>query len=402
MYIRFIFLCFFLVISVCILRAQSKSDLEKHRNAILRDIEETQNILETTKQSKSESLEKLDILNKMISLRNSEIDNLMLEIDSADKRIRELEKNTDAMSGDIDAIKKEYAHMILLAYLNRNKYNQMMFLLSSRDFNQAYKRLLYLRQYSENRKRQVDLIEGMQKELAVQRIILEQEKEGKLKLAERNKEESLKLQNEVSEKERTVNKLKAREKDLVKRLNNKNRIAQRLQLEIENIVKAEINRRNRTSAKDRNTALNVNEDVLGSSFNDNKGKLPWPLENGIITSGFGEHPHPVYKGVVLRNNGIDISTREGSEVKSIFSGEVKAVIYILGSNYTVIIRHGNFLSVYQNLVDIKVKNGDKVSTKQVLGKVFTDENSKSTVLHVEIWDELKKLNPEIWLTRRGI
>ncbi len=347
-------------------------------------------------------LEKLDILNKMISLRNSEIDNLMLEIDSADKRIRELEKNTDAMSGDIDAIKKEYAHMILLAYLNRNKYNQMMFLLSSRDFNQAYKRLLYLKQYSENRKRQVDVIVGMQKELAVQRIILEQEKEGKLKLAERNKEESLKLQNEVSEKERTVNKLKAREKDLVKRLNNKNRIAQRLQLEIENIVKAEINRRNRTSAKDRNTALNVNEDVLGSSFNDNKGKLPWPLENGIITSGFGEHPHPVYKGVVLRNNGIDISTREGSEVKSIFSGEVKAVIYILGSNYTVIIRHGNFLSVYQNLVDIKVKNGDKVSTKQVLGKVFTDENSKSTVLHVEIWDELKKLNPEIWLTRRGI
>ncbi len=395
-FFSFIFFC------ICILNcnSQSKIDLEKKRNSILKDIDETESILESTKQSKTESLDKLELLNKMISLRNSVIDNLLQESVSADKRIKELEANTSAMSNDIDEIKKEYGHMILLAYLNRNKYSQMMFLLSSVNFNQAYKRLLYLKQYTINRKRQVDVITDIQKDLNLQKADLEQERSEKLILVRKNKIENLKLESEVTDKKKLINRLKSKEKELTLKINSKNSSADRLQKKIENLVKAELDRKNKISSKDINSLPNIIDNSLGSNFNENKGKLPWPLENGVITSFFGEHPHPIYKGVILRNNGIDISTREGAEVKSIFSGEVKAVLFILGSNFIIIIRHGNFLSVYQNIIDVKVKNGDKVATGQLLGKVFTDENSKSTVLHVEIWDELKKLNPEIWLTKR--
>jgi len=378
----------------------NKSDLEKRRNSILSDISETENILSNTQHTRTESLEKLQLLDRKINLRNSVIENLLTESSNADKRIKELESTTDKMSEDINSIRKEYGHMIYLAYLNRNKNNSLMYILSASDFNQAYKRLLYIKQYSVYRRRQVDYLVEVQNELDNKRKLLEAERLQKLNLVEQNKSENLKLKDEVSEKTKIVNNLKVKEKELSRKLNEKNRIAEKLQREIENIVKAEIKRKSKAKVEHIDKFVNSNDNELSLTFNDNKGKHPWPVEKGIITNGFGEHPHPVYKNVMLRNNGIDISTKEGAEVKSIFSGEVTAVLFILGSNYSIIIRHGNFLSVYSNIVNVKVNNGDKVKTKQILGNVFTDDDSKSTVLHVEIWDELKKLNPEIWLSRR--
>lgn len=398
--VKFCFISFILFNFLFYCRGQSKNDLESKRASILTDIDETENLLSNTKHARTESLEKLELLDRKINLRNSVVNNLMTESLGEDKRIQELENITTSMSSDIKSIKKEYGHMIYLAYLNRNKDNPLIFILSASDFNQAYKRLLYIKQYSENRRRQIEIIRSIEKELVSQRNNLEKEKIEQLRLISSNKLENLKLKNEVEEKTELVSRLKLKEKELIKKLNEKNRIADKLQRAIEDEVKNELKKKNRASKDKLRSLESIADNSLGTNFNENKGKLPWPVDKGIVTSGFGEHPYLLYKDVKIRNNGIDISTTEGADVNCIFSGEVKAVFYYLGSNYSIIIRHGNFLSVYQNLVDVKVAVGDKVKTKQLLGKVFTDENSKSTVLHVEIWDELKNLNPEIWLSRR--
>ena len=157
---------------------------------------------------------------------------------------------------------------------------------------------------------------------------------------------------------------------------------------------------NKTSTKVVESNVEIVDRTLSNNFRENKGRLPWPTETGVISNYFGDHPHPVYKGVTVRNNGIDISTREGSDVFCIFEGDVKAVFGILGSNYFIIVRHGNYLTVYQNLIDVKVKTGDHIKTRQVIGKVFTDVDSKSSVLHLEILEEKKRLDPELWLGKK--
>lgn len=382
---------------------QSKSELEKRRGNILKEINETEELLNTTKKNKNESLERLNLLDKKISLRNSIIENLVLENNEVDKRLIEIENTTSNLNADVTAIKKEYGKMIYLAYLNRKQNNQFMFILSSKDINQAYKRIIYIKQYASNRKRQIEIIKGVQNELNVQMSILERTRKEKANLIVVQKNENVKFQNEIEEKKDFVQKLKSKEKDLIKRLNEKNRTAEKLQKEIDAVIKAEIKKRTESVKTTNKSVIKVEEVVdrnLSNNFRENKGRLPWPTESGIISNYFGDHPHPVYKGVVLRNNGIDISTKEGSEVRCIFEGEVKAVFGILGSNNFIIIRHGNYLTVYQNLIDVKVKTGDHVKTRQVIGKVFTDIDTKSSILHLEILEEKKRLDPEIWLAKK--
>ena len=141
------------------------------------------------------------------------------------------------------------------------------------------------------------------------------------------------------------------------------------------------------------------ENVLSNNFRDNKGKLPWPTDGGIITRGFGEYQHPIYKDVKFQSLGIEITTSSGSNVHAVFEGEVASILYILGTNYTILIMHGNFFTVYQNVVEVKVKKGEKVKINQIIGKVFTDNVSKATILRMQIWEEKKNLDPELWLYR---
>jgi murein DD-endopeptidase MepM/ murein hydrolase activator NlpD len=146
--------------------------------------------------------------------------------------------------------------------------------------------------------------------------------------------------------------------------------------------------------------LTPEEKLISDNFQGNKGKLPWPTERGVVTSRFGKHQHAVLKQVTVQNDGIDISTVQGAEARALFDGVVSKVVAILGANYTVIIRHGNFLTVYQNLINVRVKPGEEVSVKQILGTIFTEEDTNSTLLHIEIWKELNKQNPEDWLSSK--
>ena len=174
------------------------------------------------------------------------------------------------------------------------------------------------------------------------------------------------------------------------------KLNERIEKEIAEIIEEEARRMKGTGLYKQ---LTPEEKIISDNFFDNKGRLPWPTERGIITENIGQHPHPVLPGITIQNNGVDITTVEGAEARALFDGIVSKVIAILGANYTVIIRHGNFLTVYQNLINVKVKKGDNIKVKQPIGTIYTDKETQTTVLHIEIWRELEKQNPNDWLSK---
>lgn len=377
--------------------SQTRTELEKKRNNLLKEISETENILNTVKQSKSESLEKLNLLDKKISLRNSLISNLASEISNVDKKISEIEQDTKSLNVDILNIKSEYARMIYLSYLNRAHSNEFMFILSANSLSQAYKRIKYLQQYSDYRKRQIAVITGVQNSLYNQITELESKKKEKVKLLASQEVENKNLKNELDEKTQTVRVLKLKESELSKKLKSQSKKAERLAQEIDRIIKAEI--LSRSNAEKTTKKVYIEDNTLSNNFKENMGKLPWPTERGVITRGFGRYRDPIYKNVEIESQGIDISTLANSDVHAIFEGQVTDKFSIPGFNFAVIVNHGKFYTVYQNLVDVRVRKGDRVKTGQVLGKVATDNESKSSILHVQIWEQRKVLNPEIWLSK---
>jgi septal ring factor EnvC (AmiA/AmiB activator) len=397
---------------------------------MLKEIAQTENILSDVRKNREESLYVLTLMDKKIATRNNLITNISKDITNVDAIISDLEAQINLLNAEILNLKKEYGRVIWISYLNRHKLNQLMYIFSAEDFNQAYRRLKYLKQYSEYRKRQIRAIESVQTDLGKKLVELDKQKSEKSKLLAKAEMENKALSKELDEKTRIVNNLKKREKELISKLNEKNKIAVRLKNEIERLIRKEIEENNARIAREkadraaknrlaRNKKTNKsanrgtkNDDAtapvisltpgdatLSSGFKENKGKLPWPTEKGVITDFFGERKHPIYKGVILRNNGIDITTTEGAMVRSVFDGEVRCVIPILGANYSILVKHGNYYTVYTNIVDVKVKTGEKVKTKQVLGKVFTDYLSNATVLHIEVWENLNRLDPQLWLNK---
>ena len=187
------------------------------------------------------------------------------------------------------------------------------------------------------------------------------------------------------------------EKELKNKIAENQKIARKLEKEIAAIIKASASKGRSRNMYDQ---LTPEEKLISDNFQGNKGKLPWPTERGVVTGRFGKHQHAVLKQVTVQNDGIDISTVQGAEARALFDGVVSKVVAILGANYTVIIRHGNFLTVYQNLINVRVKPGDEIRVKQILGTIFTEEDTNSTLLHIEIWKELNKQNPEDWLSSK--
>jgi murein hydrolase activator len=190
--------------------------------------------------------------------------------------------------------------------------------------------------------------------------------------------------------------LKRKESQLREELKEKERIAKELESRIREIIEEEARR---TNSANRFAVLTPEQELVGNDFKKNRGKLPWPVEKGIITGGFGRHEIPGLRGSSVQNNGIDITSSPGTEVRAVFEGEVTKVFAILGANYTVLIRHGEFLSVYQNLVNVRVKTGDKVLTKERLGEAYTDASEQVASIHFEVWQERNILNPEEWISK---
>lgn len=386
-------------IGLCLLNGsvfgQDRVNLEKQKNENIEKLKYTQTLLEQTRTKKTSSLNQIDILNKSLSYRQSLIATLKEQENYLDNEISRLEESINLNKTEISRLKDEYSRMIKLSYRMIEKDYALMYILGSEDMNQAYQRLRYIRYANDYRRKTIFTMLALNDSLLADTDELKGILEEKQVLIRNTESEKIRLEKDRQQKSKSVQELQKREKELLAELKRREDIQRKIEGEIRRLIEEEA--RKAREAKKPNT-LTAEEKLVSDEFGKNLGRLPWPSDKGIVTTRFGKQNHPDLKGIIINSNGIDISTVSGTSVRAVFRGEVTKVIAILGANYTVIIKHGNYRTVYQNLIDVKVKAGDKVNTKQVLGTVYTDEANNSR-FHFEIWKDLELLDPEKWLSR---
>ena len=378
---------------------QSINDLKKEKEKTSQEIEYINNLLKETNQNARTSISRLTILDKKIRLQESLISNINNELGYLDSTIIRSTQSLDSLNADLNLIKNRYAGMIRYAKRNQDQNNRLVFLLSAEDFNQAYKRFAYLKQYADYRKTQVKEINAIKERLAVMVVDLNRRKSEKEQLLTVKISQSDKYAKQKAEQKEYYATLQKKEKDLKKKLESQQKIAQMLEQEIEKSIAEEARKAAAKSSKVPGAKPSPELKSLSDDFAQNKGKLPWPLQRGLITDHFGEHPDLVLKHVIKRNSGIDITTQSGAKARAVFKGEVSKVLAIPGGNWAIILRHGSYLTVYSNLASVSVQAGQKVDTRQELGTVYTDkEDDNKTVLKFQLRHEYNKLDPEQWIS----
>jgi murein DD-endopeptidase MepM/ murein hydrolase activator NlpD len=393
----FLILCLFFVFFIDN-KAQSKAELEEQRKKTLDEIAYVDNMLKTTEKEKTESLGKLRIIGSRLNLREKVINGMREEIALLNERIALNTIAIEMMEEDLLDLKKDYSIAVVNAYKAKKVNPELSYILSASDFNQGYKRLRYLQQVTKFRRRESEIIAELRNQVEAARNRLENDLSKISDLKSKEEIQKKLLEQEKGSSQKLVKSLGTKEKQLRKDLEEKKRIAKRIELEISRIIEEE----RRKSIK---SDLTPEQRLIGENFADNKGRLPWPVERGVITSQFGIRNHPVLKYVTEENIGIEITSSGDTEVRSVFKGEVVKVFAFSGANWTVLIRHGRYLTAYQNIIGVKVKQGDRIETKQVLGKVFSDKTGgNKAVLKFMIFEDKaktdpEKLDPELWISK---
>lgn len=393
--ISILILAFSLLSTFCF--SQSRTDLEKKRAKTMEDIKYTNQLINQTKESQKQSYSNLLLINNKINTRKQLIEHIKQEILLVENKIEETNKIVNFLEEDLLKLKEEYAQMLRIAWKNHNTFNNILFLFSSESFNQSFLRFKHMQQLAEYRKKQFKAIDYVQYVLKINIKKLEEVKKIKQDLLAEEQIEARTLQREQVQQQQAINKLKNQEDGLKKKLREQQRQAEQLQKEIQKLIAEEAKR---TSGSTTGTyALTPAEQIISTNFGNNRGKLPWPVERGVIVSNYGKQPHPVLRGIEIENKGIDIATTAGTNARAIFDGEVRRVISLPGAHNAVIIRHGEYLSVYTNLETVNVKTGDQIKINQHIGKVYTDKNENKTIIHLEIWKGSTTLNPSLWLSK---
>ena len=394
-------ICSFLLFFTFNAFSQSLEELRKQKEKTTSEIEYINNLLKETNSNAKASLNRLAVLNRQIKLQDALINNISGEIDYLDGSIQKNIKHIDSLTTELQCVKVKYAAMVRYASRNQNNNNQLLFILSAHDFNQAYKRFIYLRQYADYRRRQAERITQFKTAIIDQLTEFNKRKVEKQNLLVSKVNQTKIIANQKKQQNDAYSALKQKEKDLKKKLEIQRQAGLKLEQEIERVIADEAKKANRKSSKETGFALTTAGKALSGDFSNNRGKFPWPVQRGLITDHFGEHPHAVLKYVVVRNSGIDITTQANAKARAIFKGEVTKVVAIPGGNMAVIIRHGNYLTVYSNLSNVFVRANQKVDIKEELGTIFSDvTDDNKSVLKFQIWHENTKLDPEDWLKRQ--
>jgi murein hydrolase activator len=383
--------------------AQNRQELENNKRRIEQEIRLLNQMLSETKSSAELNMGQLVILNNRISMRQSLISNMNNEINLINRRIANTTREKENLEKELEELRESYARMIVYAHRNRNSYQRMMFVFAGNDFNQAYLRLKYLQQLARHRQVQAEKITETTLRLEESIVELNLQKQEQQKLLAEQQLEMQSLSKEKEEQAKNIEQLRRKERDLVQKLRNQEKAARDLEKAIEQVIAEERRKAQEAARQQGRTAtdafrLTPEERLLSNNFAENKGRLPWPLERGVITGSFGEQPHPVLPGIKIVNNGVDISTTQGSRARAIFEGTVARVFSIAGG-YAVIIRHGEYLTVYSNLSEVFVRNGQKVNVREEIGVIATDNAESKTYVHLEVWHGNNKLNPADWISR---
>ena len=421
-----------LILSIIVLPfnlySQDRNKLEKEKIKLEKEIASMNKILNETKKTKKMSTSELRVLEKKIAQRKKLIKNINSQMGMLNNEIKSTQQSIGELCKEIAVLKESYAQMLRYAQKNKTNTDKLLFIFSSKDYKEAYQRYIFFRQFGDLQKEKLTQIQSKTNELSKRTNELELKRNNQEKLLQQELKNSNALDKEKKEKQKTVNQLQKKEKQLAKNLQDKQKQVKKLQQQIDNAIAAEVKKQQELAAKKKKqmeakstsgnskevaankaaieTAKKKNytiattpeEVALSSSFEANKGKLPWPTSQGVIVSQYGVHKHPEVKGAVIENKGIDVRTTKGSSVRSIFKGEVSRIAKGPNGLLVVIIRHGEYMSVYANLKSVSVKNGQKVDTKQTIGIVSTNEDGVSEY-KFQIFKGTHHLNPSIWLSK---
>ena len=397
-----------LLIVPAICQGQSKEQLEKERKKLIQDIEKTKKYLESTTKTKQTTLKDLKAISVQVDNRKKLTSTISGEISASDQKIIDNNHKIDSLSKNLTRLNEQYLQMQRYTYLRQLSNNKWSYLLSSANLNTFLLRWRYRAQFEAfNQKKQAE-INGLRLEIEKNNQEITKIKEEKGKLLEQEKQEASTLEKEKAAKDKMLMEISSKESTLKKELEKKKGEREKLNAAIERVINEQLRLAREKAAATSSTASatskaekkeNKLDDAsvkLAAEFSQNKNKLPWPVSSGFISSGFGVQPHPTIKGVTIENNGIDITGKGSKDVKCVFNGEVVGVTKVPGYNHMVIVRHGNYYSVYSNLSEVYVKQGSKLSGQQSIGKISSDENGDAE-LHFELWKDKTKLNPEAWL-----
>ncbi len=423
-----------------------KKDLENKKKRINDEINEINSLLNETKANKKSSIGALVNINMKLEMRQDLINTINAQINVITKEIKQNENINNQLKANLQKLKNEYAKMIVFAQRNQDSYSKLMFIFSATNFNQAYARLKYMQQYGLFRKKQAIEIVATQSELVKNLTELKEQRHEKNVLLGNEEEEKQNLSSEKNEQEQVLTELQQKEKELKQDLEKKKQDAIQLQLAIKKLIADEIKRKleeaekanaitvankktkeeakikkdkkdkkDKTNTPDKKNNTNIadvkidkkeiieipelNEaaEALSADFANNHGKLPWPVLKGVICEGYGEHEHPAIKGFMMFNNGVEICATKGMQVRAVFDGEVTGIAVSPTGGKLVIIRHGEYLSVYSNLSDVLVKTGQKITVKQPIGTVMYNEDEGKNSMNLQIWKGQKTMDPSGWL-----
>ena len=372
--------------------ADSVKDLQKKQRQLQEEIEQTNKMLKQTKRDESATINKLQLLNRNIKNQKVLIRTLDSEITALNREMEQLSSTRDSLQTVLEGYKTEYARMVRQSHYAQLQQSPLLFLLSSSSFQQLARRARYLQEFARFRQKQVRRIENTQAEIDTQNELLQANKNDKQTALSSRKREQENLKRDERKQQNMLNQLKSKEKKLSKQIQQKQKKVNELNKKIDDIVRKQADKASKTT-------LTKEQQLIAGGFEANKGRLPWPVEKGMISGHYGKQQHPVYSQVTIDNKGIYLQTVAGAKARSVYKGEVTSC-FMVGGTYAVIIQHGNYRTVYSNLAKLSVKQGDAVDTKQNIGTIYTDpEQDQKTELYFQIYQDRNILNPELWIAR---
>lgn len=378
--------------------------LEEKRQALIEEIKQINTLLFNTKREGKSVLTQVEDLNSRIYARQNLIRITNQQANLLTRKINDNLSKISQLRDELSELKEDYAKMITKSYKSKSQQNRIMFLLSSENFLQAYKRLQYINQYTKHRKKQGESIKKKTILLQTLNVDLIEQKKIKQVLIEENKIAKANLTKEKKDQEILIASLKRNEGRFTNQIQTKQREANKIDKQIETLIKEAIAASNKAKGKENSAkessitfALTAESKLLSTSFTNNKGKLPWPVKKGVVVKQYGKQQHPQLPNVTTFNSGVEIATESNAKARAVFNGVVLEIQQLKGANKAIYIQHGNYISIYNNMAKILVKKGDKVTIKQDLGTVFTNPSTGKTILKFLIYKNTIRMNPEDWV-----
>lgn len=391
--------------NIAIAQTNEQKALESKREQLQKEISEINRLLFAEKKEKGNVLEQMEAMDQKINVRQQLIRVTNQQSNLLNRQINTNVRNIGKLRNDLAFLKEEYGNMIQKSYQNKSRQSRLMFLLSSENFLQAFKRFQYMKQYTQYRKEQGEQIVAKTDELTQLNKDLSEQRKEKDKLVAENTQIKNQLYKEIQSQKELLKSIRKNESKYATAIENKKKEAKRIDEQIERLIRSAIAASNREASKSGSSTatssskfvLTPEATIVANNFSANKGKLIWPVEKGIKRQGFGVYNDAVYPGIKHESNGVIIATDEGSKARAIFEGEVIAILSVPGGNKGVQIKHGNYISTYYNLSRVYVKKGDKVNTKSDLGDIYTSKSSGTTQLKFYLYKDTTRLNPEEWI-----